>query len=428
MTDFNIEKLSNRVIDSKNINQSYILKQAKGKFEIVDAIKEGECRRCQSKEISSLTKTIKYCRSCLNLGRLDSTSKLLIFKNTVKFKKNIKYMTWSGELSEQQKMVSNDLMSNVYKYKRNLLWAVTGAGKTEILFNTINESLLNGDRIALISPRVDVCLELYPRFQSAFKNLSISLMHGQQEDKMECRQLTIATVHQMLKFQSAFDLIIVDEVDSYPLFGNEMLQNSILNALKNTGRIIYLSATPPQNILKDVEKIYYLPARYHGRPLPVPNLQYNVGHKKIYKKIKLLIEINQRFLMFFPSIKKLEKFYEEMKKEFPDLQSNYVSSEDDRRLEIVKDFRDEKIFALFTTTILERGVTFKNIDVIIYESDHKNFSKEVLIQIAGRADRNLESFNNSVIFYYSEYTNVIKNAVKEIKYLNKLAGELNCGV
>ena len=52
--------------------------------------------------------------------------------------------------------------------ENRLVWAVTGAGKTEMLFAVLHQTLQEGGRIALASPRVDVCLELFPRIQAVF--------------------------------------------------------------------------------------------------------------------------------------------------------------------------------------------------------------------------------------------------------------------
>ena len=54
------------------------------------------------------------------------------------------------------------------------MWAVTGAGKTEMLFAVLHQTLQEG-RIALASPRVDVCLELFPRIQAVFPHEAIAL-------------------------------------------------------------------------------------------------------------------------------------------------------------------------------------------------------------------------------------------------------------
>ncbi|MDO1605133.1 helicase-related protein [Lactobacillus sp. YT155] len=418
MTDFNISNLANRVMVLNANTEKYLVRNCE--YQIVPAIEKHQCNRCLGKEFSEVKGKI-YCRSCLNFGRIDEEDKLIKFTGEVNFSKQSNYLNWQGQLSTLQQKVSNELSNSIFEYQKHLLWAVTGAGKTEILFQTINKLLKSGQRIIIVSPRIDVCEELYPRFKEAF-TLDISLMHGQKEDRLIATQLTIATVHQLLKFEKAFDVIIVDEVDSYPLFGNAWLEKIINKALKPQGRMIYLSATPPKQFLRKVEKIYYLPLRFHGQPLPVPKSKMCFNQATIFKQMKLLQKKQQRFLLFFPSIIAMKEFAAKINWK---LNFECVSSEDRQRLEIVERFRAEKIFALLTTTILERGVTFNNVDVLVYNADHKNFSKEVLIQIAGRAGRQKEHFDNQVIFYYRNYNCQIRHAIQEIKSLNKLGEKLS---
>lgn len=87
-------------------------------------------------------------------------------------------------------------------------------------------------RIALASPRVDVCLELFPRIQAVFPHEAIALLHGNSQESYRYTKLVICTTHQLLKFHQAFDLLIVDEVDSFPFVNNEHLYYGVRNARK----------------------------------------------------------------------------------------------------------------------------------------------------------------------------------------------------
>ena len=50
-------------------------------------------------------------------------------------------LTWDGKLSKFQEVCSNELINIIGKNTEHLLWAVTGAGKTEMLFKPIAEAL-----------------------------------------------------------------------------------------------------------------------------------------------------------------------------------------------------------------------------------------------------------------------------------------------
>ena len=74
---------------------------------------------------------------------------------------------------------------------------------------------------------------------------------------------------------------------------------------------------------------------------------------------------------------------------------------------------------LVTTSVLERGVTVSNLQVIIWQSDHKIYEKGTLIQISGRVGRKKNAPNGDVIFLCDKVTNDIKECISEIKKNNE---------
>lgn len=126
----------------------------------------------------------------------------------------------------------------------------------------------------ITSPRVDVCNEVFLRFRQAFPNEKISLFHGQ-ERKDAGDQFVVCTVHQLLRYRDYFDLVIVDEVDAFPYAEDLLLHRAVENAQRTNGKRVYLSATPDESLKKTVDRIYYLPARYHRRELPVPQVLFS---------------------------------------------------------------------------------------------------------------------------------------------------------
>src|SRR5690625_2481868 len=130
------------------------------------------CKRCHtvftpvSEEHCICGKKCGYCRNCLKLGKVRICSHLYHLKEPNAFpipKKEI--LHWQGTLSKQQQEASNDIVQTIKKDQTRLLWAVTGAGKTEMLYEGIAYGLKNKKRIGIASPRIDVCLELAPRIK-----------------------------------------------------------------------------------------------------------------------------------------------------------------------------------------------------------------------------------------------------------------------
>ena len=74
---------------------------------------------------------------------------------------------------------------------------------------------------------------------------------------------------------------------------------------------------------------------------------------------------------------------------------------------------------LVTTAVLERGVTIKDVQVIIFYADHAIYDSASLIQIAGRVGRKKDAPEGEVIFLAKENTKHIERAIREIKSANK---------
>src|SRR5699024_9007844 len=161
-----------------------------------------------------------------------------------------------------------------------LVWAVCGAGKTEMLFKGITAAIQDDKRICIATPRADVVRELYPRFKEAFPNTAMEALYADSKDRSEIGQLIITTTHQIIRYQQAFDIMIIDEIDAFPFHHDPNLATLANRACKKDATKIYLTATPrPEQKRRKIPTIF-VPIRYHGRPLPVPNLKLDITLRK----------------------------------------------------------------------------------------------------------------------------------------------------
>jgi competence protein ComFA len=123
-------------------------------------------------------------------------------------------------------------------------------------------------------------------------------------------------------------------------------------------------------------------------------------------------------MVYFPSISLMTRYFYYLKQRGESL--GMISSKTIHKQSVIKNFEMKKYHILLTTTILERGVTFKNTDVFVMESDHSVFDKDTLIQISGRVGRDL-IYNNGLLVYYSRYiTKAMIDSRKEIKKMNEM--------
>lgn len=400
-----------------------------------------QCGRCQAEMVPVeadeclCQSSCAYCRNCLKMGKVRACQSFYHIPEPNIFPIKEHSLAWAGTLSEQQKDAANAIIESINQNETRLLWAVAGAGKTEMLFPGIEQAIRQQKRVCIATPRVDVVLELAPRIQQAFPTIPVSTLYGGMEIPYSYQQIVVATTHQLYRFKEAFDVLIIDEVDAFPFHLDKALNYAASKARKKQGTLIYLSATPDQTMQKELKKgrllSTILPARYHGHALPVPQARYSPDWSKklltkplktnIGREMALRIKEKKRFIVFIPNIAWMMKFEAVLKKEFPDTPFVAVHSTDPKREEKVMQMRQEKVAFILTTTILERGVTFPNVAVLVIGAEDRVFTESALVQIAGRAGRSPQYPTGDVYFFHNGQTLAIKKSIKQIKAMNRLA-------
>ena len=303
------------------------------------------------------------------------------------------------ELSPEQKELSYKLVENYKKGIDSLVFAVCGSGKTEICLQIIKYAINCGDKVAFALPRRDVAIELHNRLKEIFKyNRVICLYGGHTKDKEG--DIIVLTTHQLYRYKQYFSLIILDEIDAFPFKDDPILHSMFYQAL--SGHYVMMSATPSKEVIThfkgDNKDILRLEIRFHRHPLPVPKI---VKRNKLFQYLYLIRKIkeykkhNKPVFVFAPTIELCEKIYKVLSIFIRG--GNFVHSKRNRRSEIIEEFRNKMYSFLVTTSVLERGVTVKDLQVIICQSDNKIYEKGTLIQIAGRVGRKKDAPFGEVI-------------------------------
>jgi competence protein FA len=406
------------------ISKLYSVNKDKGKF---------HCLQCDNKDQQQFftfvdkNQEVTYCRRCIDFGRSDDYF--------MKFHINIPILNLmapdkpSVKLSDVQDEASKTLVENIENAKSTLIWAVCGAGKTEIVYDAIYHAILGNKNICLAIPRRDVVKELFERFFRDFSNYPISVLHGE-EKILEESSFYIMTTHQLVKYYNYFDIVIIDEVDAFPYSGDECLENGAKTSLKDDGVLVFLSATPSEVVKSSVDEVVKIPIRYHRYLLPVPKIKiekpevFDFSRKSRFleKFVKEKLEKDRRILIFVPEVGMCETAVLYFKKYITEeITIDFVYSGDENRSEKIQKFYNREIDVLITTTILERGVTFDYLDVVVFDAKHINFTKAALIQISGRVGRKDYDNSGDIVFLADNISWEMKAAIKEIEYMNNLA-------
>ncbi|SEO58940.1 competence protein ComFA [Amphibacillus marinus] len=397
-----------------------------------------QCQRCgnKTKHLFGMFNCVRcqkmhhYCRYCIQMGRVMSCQPLYQWQGEAPCWPKIQEpLHWSGQLTVWQQAAAKRIEQAMTAEKEQLLvHAVCGAGKTEMLFNGIAKVLADQRRVCLATPRADVVRELVPRFQAAFPKTTIVGLYGGSGANHRTAQMTLTTTHQLFRYQQAFDVMIIDEVDAFPYHADPNLSYATNRALKQSGSLVYLTATPRPALLKKKIPTVFVPIRFHGHPLPVPTvvtIWQQISHRPpdvFWKWYKKRTSKARQLLIFTPTISQADQLAKVVAEQLKDKRVAAVHASDPDRIEKVQQFRDHQLDILVTTTILERGVTFPAVDVVVLNADHRVFDQAALVQIAGRAGRSPKDPTGQVVFIHNGLTHAIKQAVSAIRTMNKRAG------
>ena len=396
------------------------------------------CNRCENDTQSRFTTfdcakclgPCTYCRHCLKMGRVSTCTELIVWNGEQPVYPTDHTLAWQGILTPRQQQASDELAASNTQRIPHLIHAVCGSGKTEILFQPIHKLLLEGKRVCIAAPRVDVILELEPRLRAAFPKTAIDALYGGAQPSGQSAQLILATTHQLYRFRHAFDAIFVDEADAFPYTAEETLRRAVRKAAKPEAPIHFVTATPSDKLIADIKRtgqISTINRRYHGHPLPVPRYDTLWNYAKHIRKGKLpnkliawtnaRLKQQEPFLIFFHHIALMEEAEPLFHKLDARIRAVHASHPD--RKEHVQALRDQKVPGLLTTTILERGITIPNVQVAVVGAEQLIFNKGALIQIGGRVGRSVQHPSGDFVLFHHGITYAMDAAKNEIIRLNK---------
>ena len=354
-----------------------------------------------------------YCRKCLTFRGREAEDPIVESKDAP--------ISLTYRLSKEQKALSKELVTNFKNGNNSLVKAVCGSGKTEIVLGSIKHAIKHGLKVGFTCPRRDVVIELYCRFKSIFKENKITVLYGGCTEQLD-GDLICLTTHQLFRYNQYFDLLIMDEIDAFPYKGNDVLESFFHRALK--GNYIMLSATPSEEFVKNFKssggKVLELYTRFHKHPLPVPE---TITGNKVYLLYRL-VSLTKEFIkhkkpvfIFTPTIDMCESIFNLLHLFIRN--GSYVHSKHPHRSKVISDFKQGKYMYMVTTAVLERGVTVKDLQVIIYLADHRIYDRYSLIQIAGRVGRKKEAPEGRVIYLAKRFNIEIQESIKDIEKSNK---------
>ena len=256
----------------KSLNNSKLTSKQE---EIVSLLKEkGQLLYQDLKKISSSVDTLikngTLEKIKLEKYRLDLT-------NELKEEKKI--------LTDEQRSVSKEVISNLGKALTYLLYGVTGSGKTEVYMEIIDKVINSGKQALLLVPEITLASQITKRFCKRFNNIAVlhsGLSDGEKYD--EYRKIKRGEVDIVIGARSAIfaplekiGVIVIDECHSDTYKQENMpkydcIDIALFRSNTHNCPVILGSATPTLTLFaraqKGLFKLLVLSKRVGERTLP----------------------------------------------------------------------------------------------------------------------------------------------------------------
>ncbi len=319
------------------------------------------------------------------------------------------------EFTEGQKNAVNDIFRDIKgpKTMNRLLQGDVGSGKTAVSLCALFSSAKSGYQSVMLSPTEVLAKQNYALIQKYLPEFNIAFLSGstsQKEKTMIKSQIKsgeidiVCGTHAVLENSVVFKNLSLVVCDEQQRFG--VSQRSSLVAKGNACDVLVMSATP---IPRTLSLIFYGDldiSTIPDKPKARAEIKTNIVPQSKYQDMLNFIQeqVNQGRQAFFVcpkiegdpegSVMSVKEIFDELKNRLPNLKTTMLHGKmkDAEKTEIMLDFKDKKIDALISTTVIEVGIDVPNATImVIYGADRFGLSQ--LHQLRGRVGRSdLQSY------------------------------------
>lgn len=378
------------------------------------ALKRCACTRCSEELLNVYEEDV--CPACGNSLDLSLPLYAASYNESHSGKFNVKYKE-NKYLSFAQKNASEEVCKFVKSNEREcLLLAIQDTLDTSILMKAVRETLEDGERV-LISCRMDKIEKIVNKITGHMPDTNVCIYN---DLMVSCdEKIVLCEYNHIDKFYDAFDLVIMHDDISVSIF--DRLRNSIKRAVKDTGKIVYISSSPDYSLYKRALsgeiRLVTVPIRNHGRPHPEPRiLVYKYLSWKDYHIPQEVLDfiiwsLNEKIkiVILLPTQSELDTFREKITE----------------NLEMeLKNFYMIDLLTMLTVSDLNNIKISESFNTIVFFAENDRYNEKTLVEAAGMSGRIKTRIPNEVIFVGSRESDEMYNAKMLLRFLNKCAWEM----
>ena len=285
-----------------------------------------------------------------------------------------------------------------------LICGDVGYGKTEVALRAAFKAVQEGKQVVYLCPTTILAQQHYATFSQRMKDYPVevemlSRFCTPAKNKETVKRLkkgevdVVIGTHRVLSKDVEFKdlgLLIIDEEQRFGVTHKEKIKQ-----MKKTVDVLSLSATPiPRTLhmsLIGIRDMSILDEAPRDR-MPIQTFVFEQNEEMVREAIERELARGGQVYYVINSIKSIADMTARIKSLVPDAEVAYAHGRmSESRLEdIMKDFLNQEIDILVTTTIIEIGLDISNVNTIIIH-DADKFGLSQLYQLRGRVGRSNRS-------------------------------------
>ena len=240
--------------------------------------------------------------------------------------------------------------------------------------------------------------------------------------------LTVCNYTNAASMNEKYDLVIYDDLNSFPKYNSFEIIDVITNCIKESGKVICFSI---EGIFK-AQRDILIPNRSNKKPLSEP--RYVITRIDLNKEIPFMIydylsfsvENDRKVVIYISNnTEKVHNVFSYLCNFRSILSKNimyFISGESEEK--ILYNFSRIKRAILVTDDFKDRSICLDDADVIVYFSDDVFFDYKKLTFLCGKVGRSDKLRASEVIFLANDVTYDMDKAKNIIRYFNKESWEM----
>ena len=328
-------------------------------------------------------------------------------------------------LSKEKDEISKEILKCSLNGKKRIDLVSVFYNSSDLLLETITAYANEKKSILYITNEDELSIDII-YYINKFSNLGKCVHSAKRIYSSVGEYLHLCNHENALKLQEKFDLVIYNDIRSFPKYNKQQIKKILLKMCKPEGVAIAYSI---ENVLSEGTTIM-LPLKDSKIPIIEPrvittriNLSVDIP-LVVYEYLNWSIISNRRVIIFTPDEEKAIAVFEYLSNFKEKLSENiflFISKKSDD--DVLVDFMNKDKGIIVTNDFEESYLEFHAVDVMVYFADNIKFNHKQLLYLSSKVGRYENIQRGEAIFLANVETAQMDKAKSMARKFNKKAWE-----